>query len=653
MDIKKIAQKYRDHGFSPIPLVRNSKRPALKGWQKYAEEPITNFDVFRDTNGIGLVMGFDGIQCLDIDAKYFEGDEYNEFKSLIEDNAPDLINKMIIQQTQSGGFHWIFKCSEIAGNEKLAKNSKGEVIFETRGKGGQIVVWPTKGYKILGKITDVVEVSPDERNVIWSCAKMMDATIPQPEPIKNQPTESVLDSDSDVSTPWGDFRATNTALDVLLHYGWTIVRENARMIYLLRTGDTTSETSGVIFKDSGLFFPFTTSTQFEAEKAHDAFQCFVVLGHNGDFKSAIKDLRDQGFGESNESRKLSNDALFDYENATPEQLDEMAALLQSLEVDSSVEVAEPDKAITLHFGGDEYVFGTMGNFSLIQGKAKSRKSYFLSALMAAAVSTNTISNHVRGHVHDRVNIYIDTEMGDWHSARAKKRILTMAGLDPRVNIPNFKHYRFRGLLTNKERLKLTEYVMKSFDNIGFVVIDGIVDLASKGVNDEEEATEMASKLLQWTSEKDCHISVVLHENKNDRNAKGHLGALLTQKAESAVSLAKSENTPSASDIVPEYTRNIEFPSMEMVITSYDSIELTEKEPLQKIEERVWTSNDMNRTLPLINGKSKTAAIEYIRDTESVPRRTATKLLNEMEANKMFGYRKEGRKDIIDRNFSIL
>ena len=93
--------------------------------------------------------------------------------------------------------------------------------------------------------------------------------------------------------------------------------------------------------------------------------------------------------------------------------------------------------------------------------------------------------------------------------------------------------------------------------------------------------------------------------------------------------------------------------MEMVITSYDSIELTEKEPLQKIEERVWTSNDMNRTLPLINGKSKTAAIEYIRDTESVPRRTATKLLNEMEANKMFGYRKEGRKDIIDRNFSIL
>ena len=110
MDIKKIAHKYRDHRFSPIPLVRNSKRPLLKGWQQHAETPIEDFSVFDKTNGIGLVIGFDGIQCLDIDAKYFEGDEYEEFKWFIEDNAPELINKMIIQQTQSGGFHWIFKC---------------------------------------------------------------------------------------------------------------------------------------------------------------------------------------------------------------------------------------------------------------------------------------------------------------------------------------------------------------------------------------------------------------------------------------------------------------------------------------------------------------------------------------------------------------
>ena len=34
MDITKIAKKYVDHGFKPIPLRPDSKVPAIKGWQK-------------------------------------------------------------------------------------------------------------------------------------------------------------------------------------------------------------------------------------------------------------------------------------------------------------------------------------------------------------------------------------------------------------------------------------------------------------------------------------------------------------------------------------------------------------------------------------------------------------------------------------------
>ena len=649
MDIVEIAKRYRDAGCSPIPLKRNSKAPALKGWQKHADAPIEDFNVFKTTNGIGLVMGYDNIQCLDIDAKHFEGDEYNEFVALIEQAAPELMNKMVIQQTQSGGYHWIFKCSVIAGNEKLASNKAGEVTFETRGKGGQIVVWPTKGYKIIGKITDVVEISPDERNVIWSCAKMMDATPPKAEPIVNQPKDSVYNGELDETTPWGEFRATHTTLDVLTQAGWTIVRENHRFVYVLRPGDTDAESSGVIFKDSGMFFPFTTSTQFEAQTPYDAFQAFVVLAHNGDFQSAIRELRNDGFGAKEEPQGLPDDALFDYEAATEEELNDMDALLASLEVDSTQEIKEPEKAITLHFGTDEYIFGTMGNFSLIQGKAKSRKSYFLSALMASAIAQHDVCGHIRGHLSEKVNIYIDTEMGQWHSANSKKRIQSMATLDPRMNHPNFIHYRFRSLLTNKERMKMVDYIMQTKTNLGYVVIDGIVDLASKGVNDEEEATAIASKLLQWTAEKNCHISVVLHENKNDRNAKGHLGALLTQKAETAVSLAKSENNKEASDIVPEYTRNKEFPAMEMTITGYDTIELTQQEPLEAIADRVWTANDMERVLTLIDGKSASQAVKFIQDTEDVPKRIASKLMNEMEANKMFEWIKNGRTNIIQSN----
>jgi len=201
-------------------------------------------------------------------------------------------------------------------------------------------------------------------------------------------------------------------------------------------------------------------------------------------------------------------------------------------------------------------------------------------------------------------------------------------------------------------LRLTDYIMKINDNIGLVVIDGIVDLASAGVNDEAESMALASKLLEWTSDNNCHISIVLHENKNDRNAKGHLGSYLVQKSETTISLAKSEHTPSASDIVPEYTRNIEFPSMEMTITGYDTIELTLKAEIESIAERVFTPEDNKRILVCIDGKTRTTAVTYIRDTEDVPKKNAERLLNEMESNGMFEWKKVGLAKLIDANILI-
>ena len=152
MNTTTIAKKYIAHGFSPIPLIDGEKRPSIRNWQQYSDEPMGIKEaeqLFQNTNSIGLVMGFDGIQCPDIDAKHFRGEEYEVSCKRLEEEAPGLKEKMIIQTTRSGGYHWIFKCDEIAGNQKFARNIDGEVTFETRDKGGQIVTYPSKGYKIL------------------------------------------------------------------------------------------------------------------------------------------------------------------------------------------------------------------------------------------------------------------------------------------------------------------------------------------------------------------------------------------------------------------------------------------------------------------------------------------------------------------------
>ena len=519
MNTTTIAKKYLAHGFSPIPLIDGEKRPSIRNWQQYGVEPMGLQEaesLFQNTGSIGLVMGFDGIQCLDIDAKHFRGTEYETFCERLEEESPGLKDKMIIQTTRSGGFHWIFKCDEIAGNQKLARNIDGEVTFETRGRGGQIVTYPSKGYKILGKITNVKRISPVERDVIFRVARTMDEM--QKEVVVE--SKRIGDIQTQDQTPWGEFRATHTALDILQRYGWTIVGESSKYIYLLRPGSTDSKTSGVIFKDTELFWPWTTSSAFEAEMPYDGFQCYTLLEHGGSFDEAIKDIREQGYGKRYE---LNSPNDFNIDLDDEEVQEEMGQLLAKLRVDSTIEVSQPPKALEMVFGQNSYIIGSFGNFSLVQGKAKSRKSFFLSALSAAASSDSMVCEHLRGYIYPRKVLYIDTEQGDFHAAKAKKRIHEMAGLQNNINYDHIEYIKLRSLDTNALRLAAIDYIFRTEENIGYMVIDGIADVASKGVNDEEEATAIASKLLKWTAEYNCHITVVLHENKNDRNAKGQIG----------------------------------------------------------------------------------------------------------------------------------
>jgi hypothetical protein len=605
-------------------LVRGEKRPAVKNWQRLGSEPISWADteqMFNETDSIGIVCGYDGLEVLDIDAKHFDGDELTEFTAMLDEAAPGLRDKMTIQHTRSGGQHWIYKCDAVEGNQKLARNLAGETTFETRGTGGQIVVFPSPGYRMASKITMVQRITPAERDVLFRCARSVTKTIE----VVSRATAQKVAADADDKTPWGEFRNTHTALEILESNGWRVVGRNAKYTYLKRPGDTDAKTSGVIFNDTGLFWPWTTSTQFDAERPYDAFQCFVVLECNGDFDSAYQQLRARGYGATYTIEDKPEPTI-----AGELTEDEMMATLLSLEVDSTIPVERPPVAVDVFTGVESFVLGSLGNFVLIQGKAKSRKSYFVSAVAAAALADGVVAEALRGYIGDRVVLYIDTEQGDYHAAKGKKRILTMAGFDPNANHDRLKYFKFRGLERNRERLAFVEFALSRIPNIGLVIIDGIVDLASKGVNDEEEATEIASRLLKWTTDYNCMMVAILHENKNDKNAKGHLGAYLVQKAESVVGVAKNEHDASASTITPEYTRNIEFPTLTMRVNNDDTITIGEHEESDFYElDRVWTPDDLQRIARKIDGKMKTEIVPFIRDTESAKPKEATKAFNLM------------------------
>ena len=200
------------------------------------------------------------------------------------------------------------------------------------------------------------------------------------------------------------------------------------------------------------------------------------------------------------------------------------------------------------------VLGTLGNFSVIIGKAKAKKSFFINIAVATALSKDLILNRFKSDLQPNKNdvLYFDTEQSKFHVQTAVKRICLQTNQLEPANL----HTYFLRSLTPSERLQFIENEIYSNDKLGFVVIDGIKDLVTS-INDEEQATNIASKLLKWTEERNIHIVTVLHQNKSDTNARGHIGTELINKAETVLEVAKAENNASISIVTPQQCRNIE------------------------------------------------------------------------------------------------
>ena len=203
---------------------------------------------------------------------------------------------------------------------------------------------------------------------------------------------------------------------------------------------------------------------------------------------------------------------------------------------------------------DNYgILGTLGNFSTFIGKAKAKKTFFLGIAIASAITDKAIFRTFEGCLKSNYNnvLYFDTEQSKYHVHLALKRICKMAGIkDPE----NIYVYGLRPVDT-KSRLAFIEKKIYETENLGFVVIDGIRDLVYD-INDPKEASEIAGKLLKWSEEKNIHIVTVLHQNKGDGNARGHLGTELVNKSETVLAVEKKDNS-NVSVVSPVQCRNRE------------------------------------------------------------------------------------------------
>lgn len=507
------------------------KQPTVK-WEEFKTRIATPGELTFN-GSMALICGHvsGNVECFDIDTKHDKKLE-KRVKEAFGDFFKEITDAVLVQKTISGGYHFVYRCAEIGRNQKLARNAAGEVILETRSEGGYIVIAPTEGYKVMrGSFMDIPEISPALRQKLFDYARTLNEHFVEVEQL--QPKKDAVDTMAGEKPGEHYNRETDAIPDILRRTGWTLVKENRRQQLWKRPGTTDSMWSGSFSPEHNTFYVYTSSVpQLQQEKAYRPFSLLTMLQYNGDWSTAASDLYQQGYGARHE--RQSAQELHDFDSPQPQQEPQQPAPVpqkpkgpQSLEdmeeIWSDVFLSEEPPADVVLIEIQGVPAATAGNHSLVIGKKKSRKSLFITWLIS----------QYAGDPGAEV-ILFDTEQGKRHVWKLAQKVKQMTGKTVPV-----AYLRGKSL---QDRKMIIERTLKFWPTkVKLIVIDGIRDLISN-INDPDQSTDLILWLEQLTLNYGIHVINVLHLNKTDNNARGHIGSELLNKAEITIELEKDDTT---------------------------------------------------------------------------------------------------------------
>jgi hypothetical protein len=556
-----IFRTYKKNGLACLPT-KDDKSPNVSSWKGGVDEE----SLYENSYGIGIICGklSDGVECIDFDNKFSDAKEIiSQYLNIDEVKEIYEKYKLPVESTINGGFHLLFRCTKNLGNQKLArrplmdeetKKWKPVCIIETRGEGGYFVAAPTKGYLVIrNDIVKINHITEEDRDILISNAKSFNEWIDKTEyefEQKDRPGDKYnqeLSSLDDVKSE-------------LISKGWKELRKG-----IWQRPNKGKGISATLGYKANIFYNFSSNAYpFEIDKGYTPFQVIGLLKYNGDFKSLAKDLADRyGMNEQIDYKKKSE------KKEVSKTDDDWKILIKKLYIDLKIPIERPP--IILRIGnivnGVNYKqrLFTLGNFSAITGKGKSKKTYLAALMSAALVKNGNEQDKFYGSLpsNKRWVLRFDTEQSDYDAYVSSKQIERLVGYESDY----FGAFDLRDL-NAIDRCGFIDYTLKTFkENIGCIIIDGIADLV-KTINDEDEASRVITLLMQWSKQYNCHIINIIHQNKNDNFATGWIGSGVIKKSEAIISVEKIEGNPVRSTIHCDNIRGVgDFDDFQIEISS--------------------------------------------------------------------------------------
>lgn len=275
----------------------------------------------------------------------------------------------------------------------------------------------------------------------------------------------------------------------------------------------------------------------------------ISLDNNN--KSGIEDLFRSINDDFNSLSKIYHQKAI-LESTPKLEIEDVNKLIKSMYVSPDDDILEEEVILSIKGENNYNAVSALGGICTIMGKPKSRKTMFLSLLIGNFI--NPINNYgiLDTKIPDKKKILVfDTEQSRRHVKKIYSRVKSIAQTEDVNDLLVFSLRQF----DPAERIKLIELVINHFNDAFLVIIDGIRDLVFD-INNISESTILTSKLMSWSKEKNIHIINVIHQNKSDNNARGHLGTELTNKSDSVITVASIDFKTSVVKAVK--TREMEF-----------------------------------------------------------------------------------------------
>ena len=517
---RQVAREYLELGLNPVPVSEN-KEPLR---EKHSTVPIEIEEIEDyDFDNIGISTGSisGGLEAIDFDLKNAADPDgiMKAFKSKV---SKKLLKKLTIQKTISGGYHMIYRCEDISSSRKLAKNEEGKAVIETRGEGGYIKCYPSKGYELIqGDFSTIPIISPEERLQLFISAKMLNSLLIK-EANKKRSSE-----ENEYIKKFPEYNENiEIGIKLLTDHGWTIHSEDSVWVNFSRPDSKSKDLHAGYHKDGKFFFCFSTAQDvFETEKPYNNHAIFAELECGGNYKKAYAILYEEGYGDG-ENKIASKEEIEEEDWKT--KLENLTFLSDEVEENSYLEQARRDEVqqglVTGWSSLDEYFRFKDHSFNMGLGFDGVGKSV---AALSLAMSSNVLHDWKWGMI-----------MPENRTAMSRRRLVEIKSgktikefkdspelFDKYVNeirqdfkiISNKRHYSILDVIEMGKRLY--EYY-----GINALLIDPYNFFKVEG-NGYSHNNEILSQLRVF-AEQYCSVYVMAHPRSDSpRSSKGGDGYL--------------------------------------------------------------------------------------------------------------------------------